>query len=82
MEGCPPCRKLKSLLPKWEAELMGMGVDRILICDKDEDRDVAKDLGCRAYPTVALVIDGKLVFRITGCPSKELLKSKVKEYIK
>ena len=61
---------------------MRLGVDRILICDKDRDSDVAKDLGCRAYPTVALVIDGKLIFRITGCPSEELLKKKIKEKVK
>lgn len=73
---CAPCSRLEPILEEIEKET-GVTVQKI---DVDEDEEHVIAYNVRNIPTLIFLKDGKVVDKISGTVSKDVLMNKVNEY--
>jgi len=82
---CPPCRRLHTVY-KHETEVAGLPAASVTI-DKLSPRDFEKllndpKLSLRAVPTIAVYINGEMVFKTVGFNGKDALERKIRDFLK
>jgi len=72
---CGPCRMMEPLLEQVSTEVKDVAT--ILKVDIDKNRDFAVKHGIRSVPTLILFKEGKVVWRQSGLPPKNLIVESV-----
>lgn len=75
---CAPCKRLAPVLEEIEKET-GVVIQKI---DVDEDEEHVIAYGVRNIPTLIFIKDNKIVDKISGTVSKEVLINKINEHSK
>jgi len=76
---CGPCKMMSPLLEQVASE---MGDEtKIIKVDIDKNRDAAAQYGIRSVPTLILFKEGKIVWRQSGLPPKNLITESIKKFI-
>ena len=73
---CQPCRTMSPILEEVEKET-GVTIQKINV-DEDEEHVIA--YGVRNIPTLIFLKDNKIVDKVSGTVSKEVLINKINEY--
>lgn len=73
---CQPCKRMEPILETVEKET-GVIIQKI---DVDEDEEHVIAYNVRNIPTLIFLKDGKVVDKISGTVSKDVLMNKVNEY--
>ncbi|MBS7618311.1 thioredoxin [Candidatus Bathyarchaeota archaeon] len=76
---CTPCRMLAPIIEALARDYGG----RVLFgkLNTDENINTALKFGINAIPTLLFFKDGKLIDRVTGALSRELLEARIKRYL-
>lgn len=76
---CMPCRMLAPVIEALARDYEG----RVLFgkLNTDENINTALKFGINAIPTLLFFKDGKLIDRVTGALSRELLEARIKRYL-
>lgn len=75
---CQPCKTMSPILDEVEKET-GVEIRKI---DVDDNEEMVIAYGIRNIPTLIFIKDNKIVDKITGTISKEILINKINEYSK
>jgi len=78
-EWCGPCKTMAPILKEVKKSLNNTAI--ILKVDVDKNPAIASKLGIRGVPTLVLYKNNKIVWRQSGVVPKDMLISKIKEYI-
>lgn len=70
---CGPCRMLAPTLERLSTEFTGRA--KIVKVNIDQDPTLASQFQVSAIPTLALIVDGKVVSRTTGLAAEATLRS-------
>lgn len=73
---CGPCRALSPIIEELEKEYEGK--IKIGKLDVDEDGKIASEYEVMSIPTLIFFKEGKVVEKLTGLQSKDVLKQKFK----
>ncbi|UCE75518.1 MAG: thioredoxin [Methanomassiliicoccales archaeon] len=76
---CGPCRMLSPIIDELASEYEGEIVFGKLNTDKN--RGVAGEFGIMSIPTLLFIINGRLVDTIIGAVPKEVIESKLRNYL-
>lgn len=70
---CPPCRAMSPVVEELYLETKESAA-KVVKCDTDAQRDLAKRYNIRSIPTFVVLEDGKEVARVSGVRDKEVLR--------
>jgi len=76
---CGPCKTMSPILNQVKETLKDTAI--ILKIDVDKNQSLASKLNVRGVPTLVLYKDKKIVWRKSGVLTKDVLVTKVREYI-
>ncbi|MHA2010212.1 MAG: thioredoxin [Promethearchaeota archaeon] len=76
---CGPCKMMSPLIESTKKDL-GDGAT-VLKIDIDKNNDIAVKYGIRSIPTLLIFKEGKVVWRQSGVPPKNLIVESVKKFI-
>jgi thioredoxin 1 len=76
---CSPCQTMSPLIESTKKDL-GDGAT-VLKIDIDKNNDIAVKYGIRSIPTLLIFKEGKVVWRQSGVPPKNLIVESVKKFI-
>ncbi|MDY0267011.1 MAG: thioredoxin domain-containing protein [Methanimicrococcus sp.] len=76
---CGPCRMQKPIIE--ELEVKYKDKVKFSVVDVDENQDLARQYSVHAIPTIAVLLDGKLVSSFVGLTSKEKLETEIGKYL-
>ena len=76
---CGPCKMMSPLIEETKKDL-GDGAT-VLKIDIDKNNDIAVKYGIRSIPTLLIFKEGKVVWRQSGVPPKNLIVESVKKFI-
>jgi len=78
-EWCGPCRMLGPVYDALSEEMKDIKFTKV---DGDENQELTRKYGIRAFPTLVFLKDGKEVDRIVGALPKDALKEKIEGIFK
>jgi len=75
-EWCKPCKIIGSILDEISEEY-NVTIGKI---DVDENNDAVTKYGIRNIPTILFIKDGRVVDKIVGSATKEIIIDKIEQY--
>ena len=78
-EWCPPCKAMSPVIDKLSEDYN----DKIKICklNVDDSRQIAIEYDINAIPVLIFFKNGKIIDKIIGAVSYDILSKKIEEYI-
>ena len=78
-EWCKPCKMLAPAVEELNKEMTGKA--KVFKVDVDKSGDIAQNYSIMGVPTVMIFKNGKDVYKMAGFQPKEVLKSKLIQYL-
>jgi thioredoxin 1 len=76
---CGPCKVMSPIIEETKKDL---GADAtVLKVNIDNNQDVARKYQIRSIPTLLIFKEGKVVWRQSGLPQKQMIVESVKKFI-
>jgi len=79
-EWCKPCKMLAPVVEELSKEMIGKA--KVFKVDVDKSGDIAQNYSIMGVPTVMIFKNGEDVYKMAGFQPKEVLKSKLVQYLK
>jgi len=78
---CVPCKKMSVIIDGLKKEFENNQNINIRKIDVEEEIDLTDQYNIKNVPTLIFLKDSKEVLKLTGSQSKDLIKSKILEFI-